>query len=187
MPAALMIAQIQAIIRSEIHNGNAISTMLKNMNQQVTQSTSAEAYVTLFYGELDINNGLFYYANAGHNHPILARDDGSYEALEIGGPIIGAFPFMEYTSASVQLRPNDVIFFFTDGLSEAMNTDGVEYGEDRIRDFILGCRDKEPAEIMKLILDDVYAYDPTTPPRDDTTIIAMKMLPKGVTIGETQA
>ncbi|MGD8922856.1 MAG: SpoIIE family protein phosphatase [Candidatus Zixiibacteriota bacterium] len=187
MPAALMIAQIQAIIRSEIHNGNAISTMLKNMNQQVTQSTSAEAYVTLFYGELDINNGLFYYANAGHNHPILARDDGSYEALEIGGPIIGAFPFMEYTSASVQLRPNDVIFFFTDGLSEAMNTDGVEYGEDRIRDFILGCRDKEPAEIMKLILDDVYAYDPTTPPRDDTTIIAMKMLPKGVTIGDTQA
>ena len=154
------------------------------MNQQVVQSTSAETYVTLFYGELDTRTGAFHYANAGHNYPILARADGSCEMLEIGGPIIGAFPFMEYTSASVQMYPHDVIFFFTDGLSEAMNEEGVEYGEDRIRDYIRSCRNEEPEKIMRGILDDVYKFDPSSPPRDDTTVITMKMLPQGVVIDD---
>lgn len=175
MPAALMIAQIQAMIRSEINNGNAIPVMLQNVNKQVALSTSAEKYVTLFYGELDARTGTFTYANAGHNYPVLVRQNGTFELLQTGGPIIGAFPYLEFTSAHVQLEPGDLLFLFTDGLSEAMDGDGREYGEDRIRQFVAEFRNEDPARLVELLMDDVRKFDPSSPPQDDTTIIALKM------------
>ncbi|MFH1687014.1 MAG: PP2C family protein-serine/threonine phosphatase [bacterium] len=175
MPAALMIAQTQAIIRNEVSNGNPISSMLKRTNQQIVQSTSAEKYVTLFYGELDTLSGVFRYANAGHNYPILARATGEIEHLKTGGPIIGAFPFMEYESASVTLQPDDFLFLFTDGLSEAMNEQDEEFGEERLASLVSTHRGKDPRSLVEHILRDVMAHDPTDPPRDDTTVVALRM------------
>ena len=174
MPAALMVAQIQAIIHSEANNDIPIETMLKNMNQLVATSTSSEKYVTLFYGELDPRQGRFSYANAGHNYPILVRAGGEIEYLKVGGPIIGALPRMEYQSTEITLGPDDMIFFFTDGLSEAMDQDDHEYGEQRVRQFVCQHRDKGSRELIEAILEDVRTYDPTYPPRDDTTLIALK-------------
>ncbi|MCB2231461.1 SpoIIE family protein phosphatase [bacterium] len=184
MPAALLIAQIQAIIHSEVNNGNSIAMMLRNMNRQIALSTSAEKYVTLFYGELDRETGEFEYANAGHNYPVLVRASGEVELLEVGGPVIGAFPYMEYESTKVKLNDGDVVFFFTDGLSEAMDEQGVEYGEERIRSFVRDNRHMEPEELMKCILEDVRAFDPSTPPQDDTTIVTLKMTGAGAVIDE---
>lgn len=175
MPAALMIAQTQAILKSEVHNGNPIDLVLKNMNQQLVDSSSSEKYVTLFYGELDTENGQFQYSNAGHNYPLLIRANDEVIFLKEGGPIIGALPMMNYVANSVQLQKDDVLFFFTDGLSEAMNEKEEEYTEGRILDFVKQHKDKEPSEIIDLILKDVRTYDPTYPPRDDTTIVSIKI------------
>ena len=81
---------------------------------------------------------------------------------------------MEYQSTEVTLGPDDMIFFFTDGLSEAMDQDEHEYGEQRVRQFVCQHRDKGSRELIEAILDDVRTYDPTYPPRDDTTLIALK-------------
>ncbi len=175
MPAALMIAQTQAMIRSEVNNGTPIASMLKNVNQQLAATTSAEKYVTLFYGELDTRRGTFHYANAGHNYPILARSDGTIELLKTGGLIIGALPHMEYEEDTVILGPDDMLVLFTDGLSEAMNESEVEYGEDRLRELVCSHRNEKAHEIMETVLKDVRSHDPTSPPRDDTTIVALKM------------
>ncbi len=174
MPAALMITQIQAIIRSEVNNGNLIGDIMTHLNNQVVAATSSEKYVTLFYGELDTRSGDFEYCNAGHNYPVLVRADSSIELLDEGGPIIGAFAGMPYKSATIKVGPDDVLFLFTDGLSEAMDDDGKEYGEERIRRFVQTHRGKDAATIMQAILDDVRTHDATFPPRDDTTIITMK-------------
>lgn len=175
MPAALMVAQIQAIIRSEVKNGNPINLMLKNLNNQIEEFTDPEKFVTLFYGELNLNTGVFTYSNAGHNYPILVRADGQVETLKEGGIIIGALPNMEYSSTEVVLKSDDLLFLFTDGLSEAMNHEEVEYSETRLADFIRDNREKGPVTLINDVLDDVRAHDPTFPPRDDTTIIALKM------------
>lgn len=180
MPAALLIAQIQAIIHSEVNNGNPIPAMMKNMNHQIYRSTSAEKYVTLFYGEFDQVTNRFQYANAGHNHPILVRSNGSVELLDKGGPVIGALPGMEYESDSVQLNENDLLFLFTDGLSEAMDAEGHEYGEDRIRDFVASRRDCAPDVIVSDLVRDVRRFDPSHPPQDDTTMVAFKMTNGGM-------
>jgi len=175
MPAALMIAQTQAIIRSEINNGTPIATMMKNMNTQIALATSPEKYVTLFYGEIDMDSKKLYFANAGHNYPMLVRANGDVELLEVGGPIIGAFPYVDYESSSIQLYPDDHIFFYTDGLSEAMDHNGKEYGESRIKQFIVENRKHDSHKIMNDIIMDVRKFDPTSPPQDDTTIITLKM------------
>ena len=93
---------------------------------------------------------------------------------------------MEYVAATVQLQPNDVLFFFTDGLSEAMNDKEEEYSEARIRDFVVNCREKNPEVLISDIIRDVQAYDPSIPPQDDTTIIALKMT-NGPRINEQEA
>lgn len=175
MPAALMIAQTQAILKSEVNNGNRIDQILDNMNQQMVTSSSSEKYVTLFYGEIDQITGLFQYSNAGHNYPILVRESGEVELLKTGGPIIGALPQMRYESDSVKLNKNDLLFLFTDGLSEAMNESEQEYTEERIIDFICKNRNNTPDVLIDSILKDVRSFDPTYPPRDDTTLIAIKI------------
>ena len=174
MPAALMIAQIQAMIRSEVNNGIPISIMLKNINQQIATSSSPEKYVTLFYGELNPVTGEFVYSNAGHNYPVLVRTGKRIELLEHGGTVIGAIPMLEFYSTKIMLEPHDFLFLFTDGLSEAMNEFEQEYGEDRIRKTICEYFESDPDTLVNKIVSDVKAFDPTDPPRDDTTIIAIK-------------
>ena len=106
---------------------------------------------------------------------MLVRHSGQVELLKEGGPIIGALPSMNYVSRVVKLEPGDLIFLFTDGLSEAMNEEEHEYGEERICDMLVAHRNEPPDRIVEVILEDVRTFDPTDPPRDDTTIIAIKM------------
>jgi phosphoserine phosphatase RsbU/P len=178
MPAALMMAQIQAVIRSEVANGHSISDMLRNINKQIATSTSAEKYVTLFYGELDPTTSTFHYSNAGHNYPLLVRANGKIELLIAGGPVIGAFPNLEFTSTSVPLHPGDLLFLFTDGLSEAMNAEEEEFGEERVRKYVQQQRHDTPDNLLAGILEEVRKFDPSVPPQDDTTMIAIKMQPR---------
>ncbi len=174
MPAALMIAQIQAMIRSEVNNGIPISKMLKNINQQIATSTSSEKFVTLFYGELNPATGEFIYSNAGHNYPVLVRSGNRIELLQQGGTVIGAIPMLEYSATMIQLEPEDFLFMFTDGLSEAMNPAEQEYGEERIKNKIREHFDSDAETLVMEIIKDVKSFDRTDPPRDDTTIIAIK-------------
>jgi len=176
MPAALLVAQIQAMLRSEVGSHEEIARILGNINQYVSELTSAEKFATLFYGEYDPGSGRLRYANAGHNYPILVRSDGTTLTLSRGGILIGAFGGAVYEEDSVYLKDNDVLFAYTDGLSEAMNEDDEEYGEERILDFVVKQRHLNPDELIDGILADLKNFDTTDPPRDDTTLIAMKVV-----------
>jgi sigma-B regulation protein RsbU (phosphoserine phosphatase) len=82
---------------------------------------------------------------------------------------------MEYEEDTVTLGPDDMLVLFTDGLSEAMDESEVEYGEDRLRQLVCSNRNQDAHGIMETMLKDVRSHDPTSPPRDDTTIVALKM------------
>jgi len=176
MQAALIVAQIQAMLRSEVGNNNEIIKIIANVNRHVTVMTSSEKFATMFYGEYNPAKRTFRYANAGHNYPVLVRADGSHQFLTEGGLLIGAFTSAEYAEDTVQLAEGDLIFIYTDGLSEAMNEDGnEEYGEQRIIDFVKKHRTLSADDIAGGILKDVREFDPTDPPRDDTTIVILKI------------
>jgi sigma-B regulation protein RsbU (phosphoserine phosphatase) len=174
MPAALLVAQIQAMLRSESGNNVAIGKMLHNINRYVTESTSSEKFATLFYGEFDRNNRQFNYSNAGHNYPILVRANGSHEMLSEGGLVLGAFAGVDYREGAVQINENDLIFLYTDGLSEAQNHADEEFGESRILDYVIKNRQYGSRHIADGILEEVRRFDSTFPPRDDTTVVILK-------------
>ncbi len=175
LPAALMVAQVQAMLRAEIDNENSISNILGNVNRHITELTGVEKYATLFYGEYCSKSGQFRYSNAGHNHPILIRADGSYELLIKGGTIIGAFSDAQFEDEATVLNHDDLLFLYTDGLSEAMNKNEEEYGQERIINYLMDKRAWDTNQIIEGILNDVRQFDPTYPPQDDTTIIVLKV------------
>ncbi len=179
MQAALIVTQIQAMLRAEAGNNNDLSKIIGNVNRYVTILTSSEKFATLFYGEYNPFTRELRYSNAGHNYPIVVRADGSYELLSRGGTVIGAFGASQYEEDIVRLNDGDLIFMYTDGLSEAQNEFSEhydEYGEERIIDFVINKRTLPPEELVSAILDDVKLFDPADPPRDDTTIIVLKAL-----------
>ncbi len=175
LPAALLVTQIQAMLRSEIGNKNDLPQILYNINTHVAETTSSEKYATLFLGRFNPNTGEFAYANAGHNYPILVKPDGSHRLLKKGGMLIGAFAGAEYEKDTITLDKEDVLLIYTDGLSEAMNEADEEFGENRILDYVVSQRHLGAEEIINGVLEEMKKFDSSDPPRDDTTLIALKI------------
>ena len=179
MPAALLAAQIQATLRSEVGNRRAVSETITKVNNLVAGlSSSSGKYATLFYAEYHPDTGEMEFANAGHNYPLVIKADGRHESLQEGGTVIGAFSGISYQSGKVRLGPDDLLFCYTDGLSEAMSPQNIEYGEKRLLEFLIQHRHKTAEKVMQEILREVGQYTASAGAEDDTTIIVMKINPE---------
>jgi sigma-B regulation protein RsbU (phosphoserine phosphatase) len=108
--------------------GTDLAALLKVVNHQVYTASSKDRYATLFYGVFDSSNRILRYVNAGHNPPVVIRRDGSMHYLETGGAPVGLFADSEYGEGSVHIETGDLVMAFTDGLIEAANQDGEEWG-----------------------------------------------------------
>lgn len=176
MPAALLAAQIQAALRSEVINRRDVAQIMTNVNNLVAGlSSSSGKFATVFYGAFHPGTREFVFSNAGHNYPLLVRADGRHELLETGGTIIGAFEGNRYQAARVVLEPNDLLFFYTDGLSEAHNALDEEFGEERIIDYVIDNRWRSADAIRDGIIDRVNGFVNADTSEDDTTVVVLKM------------
>jgi phosphoserine phosphatase RsbU/P len=127
--AALMIASVQSSLRTAaLFTGDDLATLLKVVNLQAYASSLADRYATVFYGVFDMATRRLRYVNAGHTPPVVLRRNGSIETLETGGAPIGMFPDSSYEEGSVQLDPGDLVITYTDGVIEAANESGGEWG-----------------------------------------------------------
>jgi sigma-B regulation protein RsbU (phosphoserine phosphatase) len=127
--AALMIASVQSSLRTAaLFAGENLATLLKIVNLQAYASSLADRYATVFYGVLDRATRTLRYVNAGHTPPIVLRRDGSIDTLETGGPPVGMFADSSYEEGVAQLDPSDVVITYTDGVIEAENQSGEEWG-----------------------------------------------------------
>ncbi|HTR81069.1 MAG TPA: GAF domain-containing SpoIIE family protein phosphatase, partial [Bacteroidota bacterium] len=132
-PASLLMANVQATIRTLVHFELPLSEMTSLVNRLICDNTGNDKFITFFWGIFDPDEMTFHYVNAGHNHPFVIRADNSIERLTEGGIILGvvreALPYQEGT---LRLGKGDAVVMFTDGISEAMNTEGVDYTEERM-------------------------------------------------------
>lgn len=127
--AALMIASVQSSLRTAaLFTGNDPATLLKIVNFQAYTASLADRYATVFYGVFDGSTRMLRYVNAGHTPPVVLRRTGSIDRLEIGGAPVGMFPDSNYDEGVVQLDPGDVVITYTDGVIEAANQSGEEWG-----------------------------------------------------------
>ena len=129
LAAALMIANVQSSLRTAaLFTGDDLGALLKVVNRQAYASSSKDRYATLFYGVFDSSTRILRYLNAGHNPPVVIRRDGLMHWLETGGAPVGLFADSEYEEGSVQIETGDLVIAFADGLIEATNQDGEEWG-----------------------------------------------------------
>ena len=127
--AALMISSVQSSLRTAAQfTGTDTARTLEAVNRQVFGSSLADRYATLFYGVFDSTDRTLRYVNAGHNPPMVLRRDGSVEWLKSGGAPVGLFSDSTYEEGFVRLDPGDLVVAYTDGMVEAVNPRGDEWG-----------------------------------------------------------
>lgn len=188
--AALLMASIQSIVRTQIAagipvaaamgNGHAgehfsTSTLVAQLNRQLYANTSPEKYATFFFGAYNEQLRTLTYTNAGHLQPLLLRG-GEVTPLEVTGTVVGAFPSVRYEEQSVEIRPNDLLIACTDGVTEPENAYGEEFGAERLAETARRYQSREPREIAAKILEAVRQWSASTELPDDMTVIIARGL-----------
>lgn len=174
VPAALFMAMSRTILRTVAFNRDDPAATLIRTNEIIEAEAQSDLFVTVFYAIWDPASQMLTYANGGHNPPILLRDNGRIRLLQAGGMALGVLPDIEVESQSVELRPNDTVLFYTDGVTEAMNEDYDEFGMERLRLTAVTHKHRTAPAIMHAITDAIRSHAGGTPQFDDITLIVMK-------------
>jgi sigma-B regulation protein RsbU (phosphoserine phosphatase) len=132
MPAALLMSNLQAAVRGLASLSVAPDLLCRRLNSLIYRNTANDRFITFFYAQLDGPARRLSYVNAGHNAPFVLRSNGSHERLRDGGTVLGVFASPDYELGSAQLSPGDRVVLFTDGVTEACNAAGEEFGEPRL-------------------------------------------------------
>jgi len=157
-PAALLMSNMQAALKSLASESISPSELCGKLNLLMCGNTPLRKFITCFYSELDINTHRLTFTNAGHNAPMLVRRDGECIRLEEGGRVIGAFCDSTFTQQEIQLNDGDKLLLFTDGVTEARNAAGDEFGEQRLRQCLGSYVGNNASELRTIILDEVTAF-----------------------------
>jgi sigma-B regulation protein RsbU (phosphoserine phosphatase) len=176
IPAALIMASFRASLKAEIRNNYAIGTIFFKVNNLLYESIERENYVTAVYGVLDIKNKIFTFSNAGHNPPILRREEGTIEYLTEGGVALGILQNHDYKEMVLGLNPGDLILFYTDGVTEAKNKAGEEFGTKRLEEILLENYALKAIQIQDKIYQEIKEFTENKPGQDDFTMIVIKVL-----------
>jgi hypothetical protein len=181
VPAAIYMTLTKGILQS--HAGDRVSPreVLSKVNRLLYKTIEKNSFVSIFYAVLDLETRQLTYARAGHNPGIaVSQHDGSSKLLTTEGIALGLEAGTVFDKTlrehTLQLTPGDVIVYYTDGITEAMNERYMEYGEDKFIATISRNRHLESGKMIAAILEDVHRFTAGTPQHDDMTIVALKVL-----------
>lgn len=174
--AALLMANLQANLRSQ----SAIALaepqrFLQSVNQLFCQNTTESAYATLFFGEYDDGARRLRYSNCGHYSPLVLRRDDTLERLNSTATVLGLFPEWSCSVEETTLRNGDVLALYTDGITEAFDGDGEEFGEERLAELLRQHRGLTAQAMLAAILDEVQQFS-AHKQYDDITLIVAKCI-----------
>lgn len=175
IPASLIMAAYRASLKAEIRNNFTIRAIFNKVNFLLFESLERENYVTAVYGVLDIKSKIFTFSNAGHNPPILYRPNGTIEYLTEGGIALGMFPNSTYEERSIPLHKGEIIVFYTDGITEAMNKNREEFGVKRLEEIIRTNYSLPARALQDKIIDRINQFT-SGQQSDDLTMMVIKVL-----------
>ena len=177
IPAAMFMMKTKSIIKSLAENGLPIADIVQRANERICEGNETETFVTTWLGICDLQTGEVEYVNAGHNPPMLLTH-GKYTRLEMKRDLVlGAMTGVPYRKQTLHLNPGDMLFLYTDGITEAEAGENQFYGENRLLDFLnsnIGCRD--PFTICGLVENDVRVFANGHEQTDDMTMVAFAYL-----------
>ncbi|MDI6808875.1 MAG: SpoIIE family protein phosphatase [Candidatus Eisenbacteria bacterium] len=178
MPAALLMANLQATIRGQSLLKSNPKECLGRSNTLLYLSTDSQKFATLFYGILDSRRHELCYCNAGHEWPLMLtsseREPDKLVRLDVGGIILGCVERFPYEETCVQFNPGDTVVVFSDGVTEAVNQSGEEYGEERIEQLLIENRQKSASDLIDKIIASIKGHAGKRPQMDDITLVVMR-------------
>jgi phosphoserine phosphatase RsbU/P len=175
VPAALLMATLQASLRTIAGENAPLADLVARLNRYAcAHSLNGQRFTTAVLSEYNpVSRGLTY-VNAGHNAPILRRANGAIETLETGGLPLGIRLDRNYETASMELRPGDALIFFTDGVIEAFNESGEEFGNERWLSAIRNLPDWDAEQTLQFLMKRVDEFVGTTRQSDDITCMIFR-------------
>jgi serine phosphatase RsbU (regulator of sigma subunit) len=176
VPAALLMAFLRASLRAATHIGYAPHISMSKVNYLLWESIERNQFVTAFHGILDATNRTLSYSNAGHSPALLMKVDGSVHFEERGGVPLGMFRDSRYYEYFQTIEPGEVLVLYTDGVTEAMNAAGEEYGRDRLIAAVRECRDQSAREMIDFMHRELIAWSDGQGVHDDVTFFVVKAL-----------
>jgi sigma-B regulation protein RsbU (phosphoserine phosphatase) len=172
LPAALLMAHLQAVVRAYAMQDAAPHDLCRSVNRIMCGNVPVGRFVTFAYCVLDLPGRRLRFVNAGHNPPAIVRADGVVDRLLPGGPVLGVFPDADYESGEIPLAPGDRLVLFTDGVTEAMNDAGDDFGDERLIALAREMRGATLAEMQTRIVDAARAFAGGAFQDDATLIVA---------------
>jgi phosphoserine phosphatase RsbU/P len=174
MPAALLMALLQGSLRTLITAGFRGSELISKLNEYLCTNIPSNSLVTFFYGELTTGTGEILYVNAGHNPPFVIRHDQSLERLPSTTIPLGINRLLPFPDRRTQLEAGDRLLLFTDGITEAFNTEEEEYGEVRLTESLKTRRDLSENQLIQALIADVLGFCGYAKPHDDMTLMNIR-------------
>jgi sigma-B regulation protein RsbU (phosphoserine phosphatase) len=172
MPAALLMSNLQAAVRGFASPTVPPNELCARLNSLLRRNMASDRFITFFYAQLDGPGRTLRYVNAGHNAPIVMHQDGSHDRLQEGGGVLGIFPNQSFALGTIRLEPGDRVVLFTDGVTEAGNIEGDEFGEERLVGLLNENRGASAKEIEKKILDAAAGFSRRNW-QDDATLLIL--------------
>lgn len=173
-PAALLSALMQGMLAGHTETVDEPAASVAHVNRALCRRGIEARFVTIVVGGIS-RDGQLTYCNGGHNPPFVLRAQGS-SRLEVGGPVIGLLEFAPFEQDTVTLEPGDIVVVFSDGVSEASNLDGEEFGDDRILEVIVAGRTRPATALVQDIIAAVRAFAVGVPQGDDITAMVVRYL-----------
>ena len=177
VPAALMMAVTKTLLKSRAGNDKSTASILTHVNNEIAKDNDAYMFITVFVAILNTTTGKMVYSNAGHNPSFIIKEDR--EVLKLGdlhGPVIGALEDMTYTETIVNINRDDIIFAYTDGVTEAHNSKEELYSDPRLINLLENGEYNNPKSLTKLIEYSVFEFQGEADQFDDITLLSLQYL-----------
>ena len=176
IPAALFMVIAKTMIKNQSLMGKDPQEVLEVVNNRLCEHNDAGMFVTCWLGLLDLHTGKLSFANAGHNPPLLKRADGTFEYLRTRpGLVLAAMEDMPYQIHEIELHKDDMLYLYTDGVTEATSLQEELYGEDRLQQTLDLHSSKRPKELLSVVKADIDIFVGEAPQFDDITMLCIKI------------
>ena len=174
--AALLMSSLHAAVHAQVEVNDTPVRTITAINRYLVESIPANRFVTLFYAELNPKDGSLAFLNAGHNPPLIVHAGGTMEQLAAGGLPLGIMADADFREGQTKLHPGDVLVIYSDGVSEALNPGGEEFGPTRVYECVARNLDASAAGIRDRIESALTKFSQGTPAGDDITLVICKRL-----------
>ena len=174
VPATLIMVQTMYLIKNHSEIDDNLEELYENVNNILSSRNDEELFVTSWYGKLNLKTGKLSFVNSGHNPPLICKNNKFEYQDIISNFVLGVIENFHYKAEEITLNPGDIIFLYTDGITEANNDYEGFYGEDRLKEILNKHKDESPDKIIETVKNNIFQFCQSEEQFDDMTMLAIK-------------